>query len=173
MDKPPQLRIAFLGNSITYYNDLVHLVQLSLETEREVVVGACLRGGQSLASLMEKGGELTKTQDWIGGRDMHASVEELLRHPQGWDFIVFQDHTQGPAREDDLPAIVEACTPKEVSRGRGLASLREQYAPLFRAVEETSGRRPTLVVYETWGYRADAKGSEEIGDFPTFTAKLL
>lgn len=48
-----------------------------------------------------------------------------------------------------------------------MQSLREQYAPLLRRCAGVP------VLYCTWGYRAPAKGSEEVGNFLEMTEKLL
>ena len=47
----------------------------------------------------------------IGGRDMYATVEELLTAPGGWDYVVVNDHSQAPARDDAQPAIVDSAPP--------------------------------------------------------------
>ena len=180
LPQPPRtkvLRIGFLGNSLTYYNDLPHLVQNIVElncnvgaaASIEVQVGACLRGGQSLPSLFAKGAAAdgSRPHKCIGSRDMYATVTEMLSAPGGWDYVVFTDHSQGPARVDEeLPAVVASCTPNEVSRGRTLASLETSYAPLFKQAGAT------VVIMQTWGYCKDAKQSEEIGGFETMSTLL-
>ena len=173
--QPRSLRIAFLGNSLTYYNDLPHLVQhiiaLNCNTgggakELTATVGACLRGGQSLPSLFATGGDYDRPNKCIGSRDMYSTVAELLSAPGGWDYVVCGDHTQGPARGDYQPAKVASCTPVEISRGRTIASLESEYAPLFLKAGAT------VVLFQTWGYFKDTKKSEEIGGFEEMSAKL-
>ena len=114
-DSPRTLRIAFLGNSLTFFNDLPHLLQHILATTTtgidDVKVGCCLRGGQSLPSLLTKGADMGRAKLQIGGRDMYATVEELLTAPGGWDYVVVNDHSQAPARDDAQPAIVDSAPP--------------------------------------------------------------
>jgi hypothetical protein len=174
------IRVAFCGNSLTYYNDLPHLVQSVLRHhysscgggEVNVVVGACLRGGQSLESLFNRGADSGtapgRAGAEIGNRNMFPTVLALLAAPSGWDYVVFQDHTQGPARDDSQPLHVGSCTPPEVSRGRSLGALKSLYLPLLLGM----AKRPTMVVYETYGYCQPNKRSEEVGDYQTMTAKL-
>ena len=54
---PPrrEIRVGFVGNSFTYYNDLPGL----LSRATGVAVDACTRGGASLASLIRDGGDGT------------------------------------------------------------------------------------------------------------------
>ena len=114
-DSPRTLRIAFLGNSLTFFNDLPHLLQHILATTTtgidDVKVGCCLRGGQSLPSLLTKGADMGRAKLQIGGRDMYATVEQLLTAPGGWDYVVVNDHSQAPARDDAQPAIVDSAPP--------------------------------------------------------------
>ena len=197
----PPLRVAFIGNSLTYYNDLPHVVQSFLQHHRrfsnsgsavagDVVVGAVLRGGQSLPSLLKSGADTSESPGragaCIGNRDMFDTVPALLAAPEGWDYIVFQDHTQAPARPDTQPLHVSSCTPNEVSRGRSLACLTEHYAPLLLAAGRSSGnsdqncraencpsKPPVMVCYETYGYRRPAKDSHEISsDFTAMNDRL-
>ena len=111
-DSPRTLRVAFLGNSLTFFNDLPHLLQHILATTTtaidDVKVGCCLRGGQSLPSLLTKGADMGRAKLQIGGRDMYATVEELLTAPGGWDYVVVNDHSQAPARDDAQPALVDS-----------------------------------------------------------------
>ena len=58
------------------------------------------------------------------------------------------------------------CEPREVSRGRSIAALRDSYAPLLKR----SGA--TVVLLQSWGYCKDAKRSEQLGDFEAMTHKL-
>ena len=53
--RAPSIRVGFVGNSFTYYNDLPGV----LARATGVAVDACTRGGASLASLLRDGGDGT------------------------------------------------------------------------------------------------------------------
>ena len=53
--RAPSIRVGFVGNSFTYYNDLPGV----LARATGVAVDACTRGGASLASLLRDGGDST------------------------------------------------------------------------------------------------------------------
>lgn len=150
-------RVAFAGNSFTYYNDLPHLVESILSwrlgaaalTTRSaeldpsgwsapcVRVGACLRGGADLASLWREGAREADAQFVGGTRDWHHSFPALLAAPGGWDAVVLQDHSLG-------------ATPGRL--GAGLRIIREHLAPLLAAMRP---RVPLVVLYQTWAFPGD------------------
>jgi len=154
------LRVAFIGNSFTYQNDLPHLVQEQL---REIVpgsveVGACLKGGSSLTSLWNDGADMQNAMNHIGCRDMFDTVEALLSAPGGWDVVLLQDYSQGPARPE--------------SRQQSMETLRSRYIPAITAMQKNSGKKPLVMLFVSWGYLRATKRSEEIGDFTTMTREL-
>ena len=53
--RAPSIRVGFVGNSFTYYNDLPGL----LSRATGLTCDACTRGGASLASLLRDGGDGT------------------------------------------------------------------------------------------------------------------
>eukprot|EP00587_Corethron_hystrix_P008310 CAMPEP_0113298280 /NCGR_PEP_ID=MMETSP0010_2-20120614/792_1 /TAXON_ID=216773 ORGANISM="Corethron hystrix, Strain 308" /NCGR_SAMPLE_ID=MMETSP0010_2 /ASSEMBLY_ACC=CAM_ASM_000155 /LENGTH=327 /DNA_ID=CAMNT_0000151311 /DNA_START=159 /DNA_END=1142 /DNA_ORIENTATION=- /assembly_acc=CAM_ASM_000155 len=161
-------RIAFLGNSILYYNDCPRLIANMIansEMHITAVQNSCLLGGSNLASLWEKGnGMYTKfrTEPALLPSDDPtaepkydvgaATVRELLER-QRWDFVVMNDFTQGPARKD--------------TRCKGESALVEHYAPLIA----DSGAVPIFV--QTWAYRLpNMRNTEDLGDFENFTARV-
>ena len=91
-------------------------------------------------------------------KDMFNTVQELLDAPLGWDVVVLQDYSQGPAREE--------------SRKQSLEVLEAKYIPQLSAMQARTGTMPLLMLYTSWGYLRPTKGSEEIGDFSTMTRKL-
>ena len=71
---------------------------------------------------------------------------------RSWHYVVMNDYTQAPAREESRRASVEV--------------LKTQIAPLL----EQCGGTPVLL--ETWAYRAHTKGSDDLGDHAEFTSRL-
>ena len=150
MASPPGelvVRIAFIGNSVLYYNDTPRLLEALAAPQRAIEHGACVRGGASLSSLWKQGGGSSGGSSALQSA---PSVKALLS--ARWAFAVLNDYTQGPARAETRDASVEALT--------------KRYAPLL----EAAGATP--VVLQTWAYRACAKGSDDLGDAAAFTARL-
>lgn len=143
------LRIAFVGNSMTFYNDLPHLVKSFLErgggAVEDVKVGACLRPGTNLDEVWHKGALFGEASRSIGNRDMYSTVQDMLSY--SWDIVILQD--------DAMYAV--GVSGKSTSK----RALREKYAPLL----SSQGRTPLIVLYPTWSYRAPIT-------FNTFTARL-
>lgn len=162
--------MAFLGNSILYYNDcprfLVNLGEGSSgagEGQGRVAhQDSCLRGGTNLSQLWERGNGMARhgfatDAARIGGDSGGASfdlgsptVEDLLGGcREKWDFVVVNDHTQGPARPGSRKATQEI--------------LLEKYLPLVLE------NRATLVVVETAAYRFPGIiNSEDLGSTREF-----
>jgi len=155
-----KLRICFIGNSFTFYNDLPHMVQSLLLPSYPggVEIGACLRGGKSFKTLWEEGADMERAKACIGDKDMYLTVKDMLAAPGGWDVVVLQDYSQGPARRR--------------LRGESLRSLSGLYIPTLTAMAEQTCKSPVVLMFQSWGYRAPTKQSEEIGDFKVMTRKL-
>lgn len=150
-------RVAFIGNSYLYFNDVPRLVQALGGGEQTVHVEDCLRGGASWKGLLKNGNgmaEKFRTPNALspdGSYDIGAStVEELLAAPQAWDFVVMNTYSQ------------EAAIPEK--RAQGIEAL-EALAPML----ENAKACPVLM--PTPAYRAPAKGSEAIGGWEDFTQK--
>eukprot|EP00927_Polykrikos_kofoidii_P054091 TRINITY_DN48572_c0_g1_i1.p1 TRINITY_DN48572_c0_g1~~TRINITY_DN48572_c0_g1_i1.p1 ORF type:complete len:306 (+),score=39.99 TRINITY_DN48572_c0_g1_i1:78-995(+) len=168
-----ECRVAFGGNSLIYFNDLPRLFEAIAGESRKILHDCCLRGGANLTSLFEKGNGMSEKFNTTNA--LLAQVEEgseprfdigsptisaLLEDARGWDFLVMNDYTQGPAR-------VEAGTAgPNATRGASVEVLRTKYAPLLVA----SRARPVLV--QTWAYREHTKGSEDLGDHVEFDRRL-
>jgi hypothetical protein len=156
---PARPRVAFIGNSVLYFNDLPRLLEALAAGGPHALGGtdSCLRGGASLKRLLDAGngmGEKFATPSARradGTYDVGApTVGALLA--SAWDYVVLNDYTQAPAR----PA----------SRAEGLDALVHRYAPLLAA----AGAAPVLL--QTWAYRAPAKGSDDLGGAAAFGAAL-
>jgi hypothetical protein len=155
------LRICYVGNSMTFYNDLPHLVETILAPnllEGGMEIAACLRGGRSLKTIWEQGADMARANACIGNKGMVETVEQLFDAPSGWDVIVLNDFTQHPARPE--------------CREESLNILKDRYIPAINAMAGRSGKTPLTLFYSTWGYAAPAKKSEEIGDFKLMSRKL-
>ncbi|KAL9182436.1 hypothetical protein ACHAXT_013088 [Thalassiosira profunda] len=102
-------RVAFLGNSILYFNDTPRFLA---NLAKGVIVhqDSCFRGGTNLSQLwalgngMRKHGfatEAARVVESEGGCEYDVgapNVKSLLSREEKWDFVVINDHTQGPAR---------------------------------------------------------------------------
>lgn len=153
--------IAFVGNSLTYYNDLVHLVQLiianSLPASDNITVvrvGACLRGGSSFAGTWEKGCNMAN-EIQIGRHDMFRSVASLLSCR--WDVVVLQDFSMAP--------VVLGM------REESLVALKTHYQPLLLR-NGWQSPSPLALLYATWAYREPNALSSTVGDFDTVSDRL-
>jgi len=171
MSKPEknEARVAFVGNSIQYYNDcprfLVNLGKGSVQHQ-----DSCLRGGTNLSELWDLGNGMmrhgfatenakTGQRSDDAGCDLYdvgaPTVEALLgckdneKRTTRWDFVVFNDHTQGPAR----PA----------SRKATRDTLLQRYLPLLLE------NRATPIIVETAAYRfPEINNSKDLGSTREF-----
>lgn len=90
------------------------------------------------------------------------TVEQLLRSRRcGWDFVVLNDYTQGPARE--------------ASRRQTERALREHYAPclLKNSSSNNDVSTTTVILIQTPAYRVPGiKDSADLGGFAAMTDRL-
>jgi hypothetical protein len=154
--RAPAIRVGFVGNSFTYYNDLPGV----LARATGVAVDACTRGGASLASLLRDGGdgtglaavrfakaalarargadaaakaeaaEAARVADATNKVDVPAAARDLrafLGDVQR-DVVVVQDFSRGPIK----------------TRDEGVSAL-QRLAPLLREAR-------VVVLYSTWAY---------------------
>ena len=135
-------RVAFLGNSICYYNDLPRLLA-TLHGGR-LHQDSCMRGGADLPTLFARGNGISHLYGPL--RAGAWSARRLLA--KRWDFVVLQDQTQAPARA--------------APRAASAASLAADYAPLLRGA--------TPVLLETYAYDAPHKG--DVGGLDAFARDL-
>lgn len=151
-----KIRVAFVGNSILYYNDCPRLLECMLLQICDVSQDSCLRGGATLKSMLEQGNGMqrkfasppAKIKD--GSFDIGVPTVQSLLSDNSWEFVVMNDHTQSPAREE--------------TKKRTLRVLREQYA---RMVGDAM-----VVFIQTAAYRHPVKNSDDLGDFDEFTERL-
>jgi hypothetical protein len=137
------------------------LGNLLRQTYHLVTQDSCLHGGASIVSIAEDGNGMQEkfhtpaAMRSDGTYDIGApTVEDLLR--QQWDFVVINDHTQAPARDE--------------RRAKSIEALQSIYMPQLFDVNGTSS--PTVVFLMTAAYRKQVKDADQIGDFDVFTAKL-
>ena len=84
---PCAMRVAFVGNSYTYYNELpTMLATLASLTPARVNMhhASVTPGGSSLADHAD------------GSKASGAATAAMLAQPPGWDFVVLQDQSQAP-----------------------------------------------------------------------------
>jgi hypothetical protein len=74
----PELRVLFIGNSYTWFNNLPHLVSALAESAHEA---------RPLRTTMLVGGGFTLRNHWDGG----AAVSAIQRN--SWDYVVLQDQS--------------------------------------------------------------------------------
>jgi hypothetical protein len=183
---PGGARVAFLGNSIQYYNDtprfLANLGRGSISHQ-----DSCYRGGASLLSLWEDGNGMKRkfatpnaetSRTTVDGKEVVVydvgapTVRSLLSGRDvdddttisggpcgggegggGWDYVVMNDYTQGPARIAGRMAAVEV--------------LREKYLPLI--VEN----RAIPIIVETYAYRYPGiHDSSDLGSTREFQTRV-
>jgi hypothetical protein len=129
--------------------------------QKPVVQDSCLRGGATLISLLEKGNGMAKkfasppalrVED--ESYDIGApTVEALLTSKDAWDFVILNDHSQSPVREE--------------TKTKTLQVLKEQYVPMMAGNKNT-----TVIFIQTAAYRKPVKDSEDLGTFDDFTNLL-
>ena len=147
-------RIAFLGNSMLYFNDCPRLVEQMVEDCEQ---DSCLRGGATLTTLSIRGNGMqekfrTPPAAMEGGNtyDIGSPYPQQLLS-KTFDYVVINDHTQGPARLE--------------SRETSKQALREVYAPLLRDTK--------TIFIQTMAYRyPNMRGTEDLGDFEEYSNRL-
>eukprot|EP00980_Cylindrotheca_fusiformis_P008533 scaffold1807_cov140-Cylindrotheca_fusiformis.AAC.25 len=148
------MAVAHLGNSIQFYNDAPRLLQHMLKQHYSVVKSdSCFHGGANVTALYEEGNQMQEKfatpQAMLGNGsyDIGAPSVEALLQEQVWDFIVINDHSQAPAREENRTASIK--------------TLQEYYVPLVG--------NATVIFLMTAAYKSPAKHSSDLGSFDHFT----
>ena len=171
-------RVAFVGNSIQYFNDTPRfLTRLSRQTQSHAAIpdepydafiqcqDSCFRGGVNLVGLWQQGNGMLKhgyaSVTAINGADDDGkmlydvgspTVQDLLAQ-EDWDFVVMNDHTQGPTRKGTRDATID--------------TLIKCYAPLIAKC----GAVPIII--ETAAYRLEGiNNSHDLGNTQTFQQKV-
>jgi hypothetical protein len=154
------IKVAHLGNSIQYYNDMPRLLEHMLRHRyNSVEQDSCLRGGATLRSLWKNGNgmgekfatDAAKRED--GSYDIGAPTIQALLEEANWDVVVANDHTQSPARPEK----------KEESE----TALKNYYIPLFLKSQATM-----VVFVQTPAYKAPVNNAADLGTFDEFTEKI-
>jgi len=147
-------RVAFIGNSILYYNDSPRfLVNLS-KGHANIHQDSCLRGGTNLQQLWEQGNGMS--EHGFKEQQEYPTVQSLLecsKDKQTYDYIIFNDHTQAPARLDSRKATQQ--------------TLLDHYLPLILQNEAVP------IIIETSAYRyPNINNSNDLGSANEFQKKV-
>lgn len=150
-------RVAFMGNSLLFYNDLPRLLE-AVTRSSDFVQDSCLRPGASFASLLLSGNGVTTrlatepARNPDGSYDVgKPSVAALLAASPPWDYVVLHDNTLAFVRRE--------------SRDAGLAALIDGYVPLLAPLVNTT---PVLLMTHAYLARDDAL-TQSLGDTSDFT----
>lgn len=150
-DEEP-LHIAQVGNSMQYTNDSPRLLEYMFGGPCKIQQDSCLRSGATIPYLWHEGNGMRlifRHTDDRGAPDV-----ETLLDDDNLDFVVINDHTQSPARDE--------------SRKESLQSLRDDYVPLLKKHKIT----PVFIL--TPAYKVPCmRETEDLGDFQRFTELLL
>jgi hypothetical protein len=168
-----KIRIAFIGNSILYYNDSPRILQqMLIAAGFEVEQDSCLKGGATITSLWNEGNGMkhkfhsdaalinptTREIDLNLHHDKGAPTVEALLKGRKWDFLIINDYTQGPARED--------------YRIRTIDTLKQHIVPLL-SIDNDSKTTTIPVMIQTQAYRREKiKNTEDLGTYENFTLLL-
>ena len=197
----PLRRVAFIGNSYLYYNDLPRLFQVLTVADDaikpssadgqdgKVTIGDCLRGGTSIPSLLAQGNGMRNkfssrpaSRSPGGSYDIGApTVSDLLTARGPWDALVINDYSQAATRP--------------WTRAESVAALETEIAPMIVAAsrgggggeggggvggdgdgEGEDGNRGgsgwcVTVLMEVAAYREQINNSADLGTWADFTAK--
>ena len=153
-DQDNGINVAFLGNSILYFNDTPRFL-VNLSKQKIAYQDSCLRGGTTLTELYTLGNGMKRhgfaTNNALmanGDYDVGSpTVQHLLQEKQiQWDVIVMNEHTQGPARQ--------------ATRNEFHSTLVQRYLPLIT----TNNPKATIIFIETAAYRLQGiNNSEDLG----------
>jgi hypothetical protein len=165
MDPPDEIKmeyknttkVAFLGNSLQYYNDQPRFIsQLS---QGKLQQNSCYQPLSNFYSLWLHGNKMWEKWNTTnallpdGTYDYGAPTVAALLSSQPWDFVVMNDYSQAPADLHNRTLHIEV--------------LKNHYAPLL----VQCGATPVFML--TWAYRE--KGiheSEERGNTLDFTRSI-
>jgi GNAT superfamily N-acetyltransferase len=176
----PPRRVAFIGNSYQYYNDLPRLFQVltvaddaitssSAGQDGRVTINDCLRGGTSIPSLLAQGNGMRNkfssrpaSRSPGGSYDIGApTVSDLLTARGPWDALIINDYSQAATR------------PR--TRAESVAALETEIAPMIVAASRGGGAGEgewcVTVLMEVAAYREQINNSAELGTWADFTAK--
>jgi len=157
IDQKIIVRVAFLGNSLQYFNDQPRFNEVL--SSGKIQQNSCYCPHSNFVSLFNEGNGMRDKWNTTnallpdGTFDMGAPNVTSLLGQQQWDFVVMNDYSQGPADPHN--------------RTLHLESLQNDYAPLIIH----SGATPVLLL--TWAYREEGiNDSGQMGGAAEFTRKL-
>lgn len=157
VEEDDEIRMAFCGNSILYYNDCPRLLQQMVEAafpHRTVVQDSCLRGGANLKSLLERGNGMGTKFGPLHDIGQPTVSQLLLPSKPHWHYVIMNDHTQAPARTATADQSKQA--------------LAEHYVPMLQQHKPT-----TPILIQTPAYRkVGVKNSADLGGFDNMTERL-
>ena len=147
------LRVAFIGNSYTYFNDLPLAVSqlsasvgLAVKTQQSTPGGSSLFGHANLST------------------DTGKETAALLASGVAFDYVVLQDQSETPGGGRDTDAHLALGAARDLS----LAAMPAFFAPRLAAANATA------LLYSTWGRRdpasEDPANADVYPDFGTMTA---
>jgi hypothetical protein len=155
------IAVAHLGNSIQYYNDCPRFLEHMLnEKYASVTQDSCLRGGANVTGLYAKGNGMkekfatpnAKKADGTTYDVGSPTVVDLLAPGNKWDYVVINDHTQAPVRQENKTDSIQ--------------TFKEHYIPLI-------GDDTTVILLMTAAYKAPVNNSTDLGGFDHFTELLV
>jgi len=172
-DRHEKVRIAFIGNSILYFNDQPRFIEMlgngTLQQD------SCLRGGATLPSILKTGNGMSTKFHTDNAKIIDEDTGEVLGYDIGaptvytllrgfednsstaripeLDYVVMNDYTQAPTRKN--------------SRSETIASLVDDYAPILKSAKAT----PVFLM--TWAYHVEGvNNSADLGNTSQFTQLL-
>lgn len=140
-------RVAFVGNSYTFYNNLPRMFALLCDSagiyidHEQVTVG---------------GSSLSQHADLSSG--VGRETQDMLKHDLGWDYVVLQDQSQTPGGGKNTG---EGLGPG-VGFDRSIDALKTFYSPLLAAANAQA------VLYSTWGRHDGDAPNAECCNYGTF-----
>lgn len=158
-DSESSVKVAHVGNSMQYYGDTPRFLEHMLQTRYESVTqDSCLRPASTLWSVWTKGNNMgdkfnsTAAIRDDGTLDIGAPTVEALLEKEEWDYVVLNDRSQNPTREE--------------SRNKSLGVLEDDYAKAF-------DKSSVILFIQTPSYRLEGiRDTEDLGDFDEFTERV-
>ena len=164
-NKQSKINVAFVGNSIQYFQDLPRFIEVL--SSYTIYQNSCLRPTATLTSILKKGNGMKTifntskallddgvTYD-IGSSDVYSLLlggGSYINNynNNNWDYVVLNDRTYYPA--------------KNSTRAKTIQTLKTSYAPIFQSI----GAIPIFI--STHAYRAPSNQTKNLGDIYTYTS---
>jgi hypothetical protein len=141
---PSLLRVAFIGNSYTYFNDLPSMLSsMSLSFGKRLETEQLTVGGQTLA-----------------GHSVDARLLPLLSPAKHWDYVVLQDNSSIPGRA------------REEAFQESLSAMQRVFVPAIVKLAEKNPRL-TVLLYESWGHQNGSVYKDLLPAYPDFLTMSL